>query len=117
MGEILCCKRYDADARKMVVEVLLNKEEFRNLGGEIDEIYVFSDRTARVPSKVSLRGRNAATRYFLIPRQLRRRLAIHGQVSCQRFETDEGKAIFVYVLDQFKRARDKIRPEKHVNVG
>jgi hypothetical protein len=101
VGEILCSRRY-SDPAKVIVEVLLDQQEFRQLRGEMDDVYLFSDKAACVPSKVSLRGRNEATKYFLIPRQLRKQIMIHGGVSCQRFEHD-GKSIFVYVLDPYKR--------------
>jgi len=105
MGEILCSRRYDRGADKVVVELLLHQEEYRQLRGEMDNIYVFSENVANIPSKVSLRGRNDATKYFLIPRQLRKALTIRGMVSCQRLEHC-GKVVFVYVLDPcnaFKR--------------
>jgi hypothetical protein len=89
----------------VVIEVLLGQEEFRQLKGEMDDVCVFSERVANVPSKVSLRGRNEATKYFLIPRQLRKQLAIRGEICCQRLERD-GKSIFIYVLDPLKSTRE-----------
>ena len=83
----------------IILEMRVSQEEFRQLRGELNDIYLFTDRVANVPSKVSLRGRNEATRYFLIPRQLRKEIAVHGKVSCQRIE-NSGKSIFVYVLDR-----------------
>lgn len=77
---------------------MVDIEEVKQLKGEMNDIYLVSDRVASVPSKVSLRGRNEATKYFLIPKQLRKQLAIRGKVSCQRLER-EGKSIFVYFLD------------------
>ena len=102
MGEIVSSKRHEED--KVVVELLLDHDEYRQLKGEMDDIYVFSDKVARTPSKVSLRGRNEATKYFLIPRKLRKQLAINGEVSCQRLDSD-GKSIFIYVLDPIKEGR------------
>jgi len=101
MGSILCSRRSVDDATKVVVEVIMAQDEYRRLRGEIDEVYLFSDKFADIPSKVSLRGRNEATQYFLIPRQLRKRLSIRGGVNCQMLESD-GKSIFIYVLDPWK---------------
>jgi len=98
MGEILCSRRYDRNADKVVVELLLQQEEYRQLKGEMDNVHIFSENVANIPSKLSLRGRNEATKYFLIPRQLRKALSIRGMVSCQRLERG-GKAVFIYVLD------------------
>ena len=73
-------------------------ETWDTLKGEINDVHVFSERVTDVPSRVSLRGKNEATKYFLIPRQLRKDLAIRGKVSCQRLDR-EGKSVFVYVID------------------
>ncbi len=101
MGSILCSRRSADDNSKVIVEVLMGHEEYRRLRGEIDDVYLFSDKIASIPSKVSLRGRNEATQYFLIPRQLRKRLSVRGGVNCQMLESD-GKSIFIYVLDPWR---------------
>jgi hypothetical protein len=103
MAEILSSRRH-SKAGQVVVEVLLCQDEFRQLRGEMDDVCLFSERVANVPSKLSLRGRNDATKYFLIPRQLRKQISIRGEVSCQRLERD-GKFIFIYVLDPCKDVR------------
>ncbi|HIH23915.1 TPA: hypothetical protein HA251_02675 [Candidatus Woesearchaeota archaeon] len=98
MGSILSSRRQDAAGRRVLVELSIADQELLRLQGEINDVYLFSERVADVPSRVSLRGKNDATRYFLIPRQLRKNLAIRGKVSCQRIDS-EGKTIFVYVVD------------------
>jgi hypothetical protein len=103
MGMILCSRRHENE-KKVVVELLLDPDEFKQLKGEMDDVYLFSERIANIPSKLSLRGRNEATKYFLIPRQLRRKLAINGEISCQRMDCD-GKSVFIYVLDPCKHGR------------
>lgn len=110
LAAILRSKRHRNTTDKVVVEVLLDRDEFRQLRGEMDDICLFSEHVASVPSRVSLRGRNEATKYFLIPRQLRRKLAVHGEVSCQRLESG-GKTIFVYVLDPYGGHQDRYGPE------
>lgn len=106
MGAILCSRRYGKDSNKVVVELVVDSDEFRQLRGEMDNVYLFSEDVANVPSRVSLRGRNDATKYFLIPRQLRQNLSVRGEVSCQRLESEDGKTIFVYVLDPCKEGRE-----------
>lgn len=100
MGAILTSRRHEHTG-KVIVEVLLDPAEYRQLGGEMDNIYLFTERAAAIPSRVSLRGRNEATKYFLIPRQLRRKLSISGGVSCQRFDHD-CRSVFIYVVDPCK---------------
>jgi hypothetical protein len=103
MGVILGSRRYN-DEKRVVVELLLNPEEFRQLQGEMDDVYLFSEKVANVPTRLSLRGRNEVTKYFLIPRQLRKKLEISGEISCQRLDCD-GKSVFIYVLDPCKQGR------------
>ena len=96
MGLIVSTKRHSQE--QVLVELLVNNSEIRQLRGEHNDIYVFSERTTNTPSRVSLRGKNDATKYFLIPKQLRKELVINGKVSCQRLQSD-GRTIFVYVID------------------
>ncbi len=96
MASILSTRR--ADNTRVIAEVLLSSDEMRQLQGEMNDVRLFTEHVAKIPSRVSLRGKNEATKYFLIPRQLRKNLAVHGKVSCYRLEP-EGKSIFIYVLD------------------
>jgi hypothetical protein len=81
----------------IVAEVLLTAEETKELGGEMDDITLFA-QIRKQPARISLRGKNEATKYFLIPRTLRRTLNTMGSVSVQRIRRDS-KDIFVYIVD------------------
>lgn len=98
MGIVLSSRRYNDEGSKVVLEVLMDHKEVKQLSGEMNDIRIFSENVANTPSRVSLRGKNEATKYFLIPKTLRKQLAINGKVSCQRIDQD-GKSIFVYVVD------------------
>jgi hypothetical protein len=82
----------------VVAEVVLTKEETKELGGEMEDVTLFTESKAKVPARISLRGKHEATKYFLIPKVLRKDLNTLGSVSCQRLHRD-GKDIFVYVVD------------------
>jgi hypothetical protein len=94
MGKIL---RQKLKEDTIVAEIALTKEEARDLGGEMENITLFTEEKATVPTKISLRGRNEATKYFLIPKTLRRSINTMGSVSCQRIRRT-GRDIFVYVV-------------------
>ena len=100
MGYIISTRRDPEHDRKMIVEARLDVNELLSLRGHVDDIHLISDRIVDVPANISLRGRNEATKYFLIPRQLRKDLRFRTNVSCQRIDS-EGKAIFVYVVDNY----------------
>ncbi|KYK27364.1 hypothetical protein AYK26_03840 [Euryarchaeota archaeon SM23-78] len=96
MGSIISSRREDA---KVVVEAALDYEELVQLRGEIDNVHLFSEKVADLETNISSRGKNEATKYFLIPRHLRKDLSIREPVSCQRINTPD-KAIFVYVVNR-----------------
>lgn len=96
MGMILSSKR---EKEKVIVETILDHEELVQLKGEIDDVHLFSERVADVQTNIAKRGKNEATKYFLIPREMRKDLNIIEPVNCQRINTPD-KAIFVYVVNK-----------------
>ena len=100
---------------KVVVEAALDYNELVQLKGEIDNIHLFSEKVADLETNISSRGKNEATKYFLIPRHLRKDLSIREPVSCQRINTQD-KAIFVYVVHKsvFQKVK-RINSNKRLN--
>jgi hypothetical protein len=99
MGRILGTKT--TKEGKVVFEIELDYEESLQLKGYIKNICVFSEDAAEIKANLSQRGRNEATKYFLIPRELRSGLRFNEKVKCQKLETDS-KIIFVYAVDKIK---------------
>ncbi len=99
MGRVLATKTLKDN--KVVFEVELDYEESLQLKGHIQNIHLFSEDVADVKSNLSQRGKNEATKYFLIPRDLRANLRFTENVKCQKIET-ESKIIFVYVVDKLQ---------------
>jgi hypothetical protein len=97
MGKILGTKT--TKEGKVIFEVELGYEEALQLKGYINNICVFSEDAAEIKANLSQRGKNEATKYFLIPRELRPGLKFNEKVKCQKLETDS-KIIFVYVVDK-----------------
>jgi len=84
---------------KVIIETAVDHHELVQLKGEIDEVHLFSEKIADVQTNIARRGKNEATKYFLIPRNMRKDLNIMEPVSCQRINTPD-KAIFVYVVNK-----------------
>lgn len=99
MGNILNSKT--TSDGKIIFEVLVDYEEALQLKGYIKNIHMFSEDVPNIKSNLSLRGSNEATKYFLIPKELRKDLQFNTKVKCQKMETDS-KTIFIYVVDKFK---------------
>jgi hypothetical protein len=99
MGAILGSKT--TKDGKVIFEVEMDYEEALQLKGYIKNIYMFSEDVADIRTNLSARGKNEATKYFLVPRELRKNIKFDGKVKCQKIETPT-KIIFVYVVDKIK---------------
>lgn len=97
MGKILGTKTTKDD--KVIFEIEMNYEDSLKLKGHIKNIHVFSEDAAEIRTNLSQRGTNEATKYFLIPKELRENLNFNKNVKCQKIETDTRK-IFIFVVDK-----------------
>lgn len=99
MGDILSSKMKEDG--KVILEVCIDYDEALQLRGNMDNIHIFSENIADVKANMSQRGKNEATKYFLVPKSLRKDLKFKSEVSCHRIDT-KAKTIFVYVIDKLK---------------
>ena len=90
----------------VVLEVRTRYENYLQLKGHLDRVYLFTENTGLCETKVSHRGMNSSTKYFLIPRELRKGLRLDAHVSCQRID-EEDKTFFIYVLDNLRKKESK----------
>lgn len=86
---------------KVILEVSVDYEEALHLKGHMNDVHVFSEKTAMTKANLSQRGKNDATKYFLVPRELRKDLKFNGPVNCQRMDT-KTQTVFIYVIDKLK---------------
>jgi hypothetical protein len=98
MGVILSAKQKGEG--KVVFELLMDYEEAVQLRGYMDNVRVFSESVSDMKTTISTRGKNASTKYFLIPRELRRNLKFDKDINCQKIELND-KIIFIYVVEKF----------------
>ncbi len=98
MGSIISSKRNDEG---VVLEVLSDYEEFLQLKGHLDDVHLFTEKVADVKTNISQRGKNEATKYFLIPRQYRKGFKFNNSTSCQRIDLKD-KVVFIYVVDKLE---------------
>ena len=99
MGKILGTKT--TKEGNVIFEVEMDYKESLSLKGHIKDIHIFSEDVAEIKANLSQRGKNEATKYFLVPRELRSNLRFNEKVRCQKIETDT-KIIFIYVVDRIK---------------
>ena len=86
---------------EVISEVLSGYDEYLQLKGHLDDIYLFTEKVAEVKTNISQRGKNEATKYFLIPRQFRKGFKFNNTTSCQKLDF-KNKVVFIYVVDKTK---------------
>jgi SMC interacting uncharacterized protein involved in chromosome segregation len=84
---------------KVIFEIEMDYDDSLKLKGHVKNVHVFSEDAAEIRTNLSQRGTNEATKYFLIPRELRENLNFNKNVKCQKIETETRK-IFVFVADK-----------------
>lgn len=85
---------------RIIFEVVVDADEALQLKGNINNVHIFSENVAEISSRLLQRGKNEATKYFLVPRELRRDLNMNAKVYCQKIQT-KTKTIFIYVMENY----------------
>ncbi|MBU4242284.1 MAG: hypothetical protein KKF52_03565 [Nanoarchaeota archaeon] len=97
MGTILTSRM--ADDKKVVIELMLEYDEYIQLKGHLHNVHVFSEDNVQTKANISQRGRNASTKYFLIPKSMRKNLKFTEETTCHKIELPTRK-IFIYVVNK-----------------
>ncbi len=100
MAEIVSSK-VNGD-NKLTYSISLDQRESLRLQGHLNNIHLIAEPTIQCPTNISCRGKNSATKYFIIPKKLRAELSFNEKTTCQRIDTKD-KVIFVYLLDKFQK--------------
>ena len=95
MGTILNTRM--ADDKRIIVELSLDYDEYIQLKGHMHNVHLLSEDNIETEAHISERGRNAATKYFLIPKSMRKGLKFGESITCHKVELPNRK-IFVYVV-------------------
>ena len=104
MGKIISSKK---QKDKVISEIMFDYDEYLKLKGHLEDVYLVTEHIAEIQTNISQRGKNEATKYFLIPKQLRKGLNFNNSTSCQKIDLKD-KTIFIYIID-----KNKINPPKH----
>lgn len=99
MGSIISTKT--TKDGNIVFEVKMEYEEALQLKGHVQNVHLFTENVADTRTNLSGRGKNEATKYFLIPKELRKNIKLTDKVRCQKLETDS-KIFFIYVVDKLR---------------
>lgn len=94
MGRIVGSRRNN---QKIIFEVELDYKEAVLLKGHYDNVHLFSENTIDFQTKISSRGKNDATKYFLIPTKYRKDLNLNSKALIQRIKVDDSDFL-IYML-------------------
>ncbi len=97
MSLILSSKR---NKDGVILEIQTDYEEYLDLQGHMENIHLVSDNDCIKRTHISERGNGGATKYFLIPREMRRGFKYKNSITCNRIDKKD-KILFVYVVDKF----------------
>ena len=97
MGEIISTQQ--TRQGKVLMQVEVDHDEALMLRGHMRNVRLFSEEASGSEANISERGKNGATKYFRIPRHLRRNLPCRAPVNCQKLETDN-RVLFVYSVQK-----------------
>ncbi len=106
MGTILHTRK---KGKKVVAEILSDYDEYLQLKGHLENIRLFSENLSTIQTNISQRGKNSATKYFLIPCHLRRGLFFNAPTSCQKLELED-KFVFIYVVNKQQNTLNNSHP-------
>jgi len=98
MGKIISSRK---EKDKVIAEIMFDYEEHLQLKGHLEDVYLFTEHVAEVQTNISQRGKNEATKYFLIPRQFRKGFKFNNATSCQKIDFKD-KVIFIYIVNKLK---------------
>ena len=98
MGSIINSK---TSKDSIVFSVKMALDEALRLEGHVNDIHIFSGGVDGIKTNLSGRGKNESTKYFLVPRELRKdiKFSLTKQVMCQRIDTKD-HFMFVYLINK-----------------
>lgn len=82
---------------KVIFELLMDHKEAAQLKGTWNDIHIFSEKNDSFKTKISTRGKNASTKYLLIPRGMRKNINLDKEVICQKIELKD-KIFFISII-------------------
>lgn len=98
MGRISGIKTLNEE--KVMVSLELTPKEVLWLKGNMDKMHLFSEENLGYETKLVQRGKRDSSKYFLMPKDLRKNLLPNSLVRCNKIET-KTKEIFIFSMDKF----------------
>ena len=98
MGKISSLKAISE--QKVQITLELTQSEALWLKGNMDQMHLFSEKNLENDTKLIQRGKKESTKYFLLPRELRKGVIASNNVKCSRIDT-KTKHIFIFSVPKY----------------
>lgn len=98
MGKISSLKAISD--QKVQVTLELTQNEVLWLKGNLEQMHLFSEKNLEWDSKLIQRGKRESTKYFLLPRELRKNVTVSSNIKCARIDS-KTKNIFIFSVPKY----------------
>lgn len=93
MGKITNIRSTSKD--KVQVTLDMTQSEVMWLAGNLDKMFLFSNKNLETRTRLVQRGKRDSTKYFLMPKELRDDVIPSNSVMCTRME-DQKNCLFIF---------------------
>lgn len=98
MAKVLSLKNIAEN--RYIYEIELDSDEARQINGSVKNLVLFSENDFCSETNISKRGKDGRTKYFLIPKNVRKRTSLSDKkIICQRLDL-RNKTFFIYAVDK-----------------
>ena len=98
MGKISNIKTLNEEKASITLE--LTQKELLWLSGNLDKMYLFSEKNLIHSTRLVQRGKRDSTKYLLMPKEFRKHIIPTNDVACNIIET-KTKSIMVFMVNKF----------------
>ena len=85
---------------KVTITLELSQQEAMWLKGNLEKMHIFSENNLEFETRLVQRGKRESTKYFLIPKELRKKIMISNSIKCNMIET-KTKCIYMFATNKY----------------
>ena len=98
MGKITNIKTLSNEKVNITLE--LSQKELLWLKGNIDNMHLFSENNLEYMTRLVQRGKRDATKYLLLPKELRKDVKPSNEIECNKIET-KTRDLFIFSISKY----------------
>lgn len=98
MGKVTSIKSLNDDRVELKVEI--TQKEILFLKGNLEKMHIFSEGNLDIETRLVQRGKRESTKYFLMPKEFRKKVTPSNSVKCTQIES-KSKQIFIFAVNKY----------------